>query len=24
MSFMRPGKPAENAYIESFDGRFRD
>jgi len=21
---MRPGKPIENAYIESFNGRFRD
>jgi putative transposase len=24
LSFIRPGKPVENAYIESFDGRFRD
>jgi putative transposase len=22
--FIRPGKPNENAYIESFDGKFRD
>ena len=26
MSFLRPGKPIENAraYIESFNGKFRD
>jgi putative transposase len=23
-SFNRPGKPNENAYIESFNGKFRD
>jgi putative transposase len=21
---MRPGKPIENAYVESFNGKFRD
>ncbi|WP_423200525.1 integrase core domain-containing protein [Cupriavidus sp. H19C3] len=24
LSFIRPGKPVENAYIESFNDRFRD
>lgn len=24
LSFIRPGKPMENGYIESFNGRFRD
>jgi putative transposase len=24
LNFIRPGKPIENAYIESFIGRFRD
>ncbi len=24
LRFIRPGKPIENAYVESFDGKFRD
>ena len=24
LTFIRPGKPVKNAYIESFNGRFRD
>jgi putative transposase len=24
LDFIRPGKPIENAYAESFNGRFRD
>ena len=24
MDFIRPGKPVENGYIESFNGRLRD
>lgn len=24
LSLIRPGKPVENTYIESFNGRFRD
>jgi len=24
LAFIRPGRPVENAYIESFNGRFRD
>lgn len=24
LNFIRPGKPVENAYIESFNERFRD
>lgn len=24
LEFIRPGKPMENGYIESFNGKFRD
>ncbi len=24
LRFIRPGKPIENAYVESFNGKFRD
>ncbi len=24
LEFIRPGKPVENGYVESFHGRFRD
>ena len=24
LNFIRPGKPVENGYIESFNGRLRD
>ncbi len=24
LAFIRPGKPVENEYIESFNGKFRD
>jgi putative transposase len=24
LTFIRPGKPVENAYIENFNERFRD
>jgi len=24
LAFIRPGKPNENAYVESFNGRLRD
>jgi putative transposase len=24
LDFLRPGKPTDNAFVESFNGRFRD
>ena len=24
LQFMKPGKPSQNAFVESFNGRFRD
>lgn len=24
LEFIRPGKPMENGYVESFNGKFRD
>jgi putative transposase len=24
LDFIRPGKPVENAFVESFNGKFRD
>jgi len=24
LAFFRPGKPVENAYVECFNGKFRD
>jgi putative transposase len=24
MDFSRPGKPTDNPYVESFNGKFRD
>lgn len=24
LDFSRPGKPTDNAFVESFNGRFRD
>jgi len=24
LNFSRPGKPTDNAFVESFNGRFRD